>query len=211
MRVEIFFSNRALKVPDPPSEWSLHPRVAKQIFQRLGTPHIDLFAMPENAKLPVFVAPLAEPKAYAEDALAISWEGLWAYAYPPTSIMNKVLEKVLTANVDLILIAPAWPTQAWFPVLLNLSVRNPLRLPVLPNLLKQTNKQLFHSNPAHLRLHAWLLQNRLSPGKVSDQISQVEFWDLKESLPESSMLADGTCFLLGAKGNREIHSEPLFP
>ena len=32
-------------------DWSLHPGVARQIFQRYGSPEVDLFASEENAKL----------------------------------------------------------------------------------------------------------------------------------------------------------------
>ena len=63
------------------TEWSLLPRVFKQICQKWFTPHIDLFAT--NHKLPLYVSPVPDPNAWDTDALNISWMGLTAYAYPP--------------------------------------------------------------------------------------------------------------------------------
>jgi len=143
-----------------PSEWSLHPSVVREIFKIWETPMVDLFATSQNNKLPLYVSPLPDPQALAEDALAISWENMWAYAYPPTSIMTKVLEKIMSTNCHIILVAPAWPGQPWFQDLLRLSIREPLRLPEWRTLLKQTGKNVFHTNPGHLRLHAWNLQNK---------------------------------------------------
>jgi len=144
-----------------PSEWSLHPQVVQDIFAEMGRPMIDLFATAQNAKLPVYVLSRPDPLAYAEDALAIDWNGIWAYAYPPTAILSKVIEKVMVSSGKLILIAPCWPAQSWYQDLVRFSIRPPIQLPLKPTLLKQTGKDIFHSNPERLNLHAWLLQNSI--------------------------------------------------
>ena len=51
------------------TEWSLHPQVFKQICQRWFTPHVDLFATHLNHKLPLYVSPVPDPKAWDIDAL----------------------------------------------------------------------------------------------------------------------------------------------
>ena len=88
-----------------PSEWSLHPQVVKRIFTTWRTPMIDLFATNKNKKLPLYVSPLPDQEAWAEDALSLDWTGLDAYAYPPASIISKVLEKIMTEPCKIILIA----------------------------------------------------------------------------------------------------------
>jgi len=193
-----------------PGEWSLHPAVVKAIFKVWGTPHLDLFATKDNAKLPVFVSPLPDPEAWAEDALAISWTNLWAYAFPPTSIMVRVVEKILQSVCHIILVAPAWPGQSWFNLLLDLSTEDPLRIPVFPHVLKQTSKHVFHSNPAHLRLHAWNLQNKTSGNRDLTGMFLRESWVLSERLPEECMEPGGECFVLGVSKGRQILSKPLF-
>ena len=55
------------------TEWSLHPQVFKQICQKWFTPHVDLFATHLNHKLPMYVSPVPDPKAWDIDALNINW------------------------------------------------------------------------------------------------------------------------------------------
>ena len=54
------------------TEWSLHPQVFKQICQKWFTPHVDLFATHLNHKLPLYVSPVPDPKAWGIDALNIN-------------------------------------------------------------------------------------------------------------------------------------------
>ena len=61
----------------------------------------------------------------------------------------------------MLIITPAWPDQPWFPRLLKMSVKNPLLLPALKDLLKQPAKKLnplATQNP--LRLVAWTISDR---------------------------------------------------
>ena len=67
------------------TEWSLHPQVFKQIFQKWFTSHVDLFATHLNHKLPLYVSPIPDPRVWDIDALNINWTNLTAYAYPPTA------------------------------------------------------------------------------------------------------------------------------
>ena len=74
------------------TEWSLHPQVFKQIYQRWFTPHVDLFATYLNHNLPLYLSPIPDPKAWDIDALNINWMGLTAYAYPPTALLHRVIQ-----------------------------------------------------------------------------------------------------------------------
>ena len=76
-----------------PTEWSLLPEVFQALCNRWHQPQIDLFATRFN-KLPLFVSPVPDPMATAVDALSLSWENLDAYAFPPTAILGKVVEKL---------------------------------------------------------------------------------------------------------------------
>jgi len=57
------------------------------------------------------------------------------YAFPPFCLIGRVLAKVQRDRADMIIITPAWQTQAWFPKLLEMSIKHPLILPDIPNLL----------------------------------------------------------------------------
>ena len=109
------------------TEWSLHPQVFKQICQKWFTPHVDLFATHLNHKLPLYVSPIPDPKAWDIDALNINWTGLTAYAYPPTALLHRVIQKIRQCHCLIIVIAPGWPGMPWFWDLVQLSI--PLQLP----------------------------------------------------------------------------------
>ena len=91
------------------TEWSLHPQVFKQICQKWFTPHVDLFATHLNHKLPLYVSPVPEPRAWDIDALNINWTNLTAYAYPPMALLHKVIQKIKQCHCLIIVIAPGWP------------------------------------------------------------------------------------------------------
>ena len=75
------------------TEWSLHPQVFKQICEKWFTLHVDLFATHLNHKVPLYVSPVPDQNARDKDALNINWLGLTAYAYPPTALLHRVIQK----------------------------------------------------------------------------------------------------------------------
>ena len=62
--------------------------------------------------------------------------GLLAYAFLPIAMIPRVLEKVAQSrNCLVLLVAPLWPRQLWFPRLLELLVEELLRLPLRRDLV----------------------------------------------------------------------------
>jgi len=163
------------------AEWSLHPRVTTALWHLWGRPHVDLFATRDNFKLPTFVSPLPDELAWAVDAFAVSWEGLRAYAYPPTPLLPRVLAKLRQESAEVTLIAPWLPRRAWSLDLLDLCLEAPKALPVWTNLLRQPGSRIHHPNPGILRLHAW----RVSRAALLMPDSQRQ-WRL--ALPEGSFV-----------------------
>ena len=139
------------------AEWTLSNKVFQQIRSTFPYLEVDLFATCLNHQLPLYVSPVPDDQAWDTDALSINWEGLSAYAYPPTILIPQVLRKVEESDCLILLIAPNWPNQAWFPVLLNLLVEFPLVLPTHRRLLRQPQSNVYHTKPDALKLHAWLL------------------------------------------------------
>ena len=127
------------------TEWSLHPQVFKQICQKWFTPHVDLFATHLNHKLPLYVSPVPDPKAWDIDALNINWTSLTAYAYPSTALLHRVIQKIRQYYCLIIVVAPGWPGMPWFWHLVQLSTEIPLQLSVSTTLLKQSHNYVFHS------------------------------------------------------------------
>ena len=192
------------------TEWSLLQEVFQEICRRWHQPQVDLFATRFNNKLPLFVSPVPDPLAIVVDALSLPWEDLDAYAFPPTAILGKVVEKLQnTPCKRIILIAPGWPNMPWFWDLVTMSSQIPLSLPCLPNLLSQPFNQIPHRNLTNLNLHAWLLEPRQLRDRASLRQWQRELRLLKGSPPDQSMRQSGPFLQSGASLIRWTSGHPL--
>lgn len=140
-----------------PSEWTLAHNVLQPIWDQWGRPHVDLFATRFSKRLPIYVSPVPDPEAWAVDALSIPWSSLLAYAFPPFPILGKVIRKAREDQATLILVAPLWEAQTWFPDLLHLSHLDPIQLELGPHSIVQPRTGIPHGNPEVLNLHAWFL------------------------------------------------------
>lgn len=98
------------------TEWELNHNAFTKITRRFGYPHIDLFASRCNAKCTTYTTWRNDPDAWAIDAFTISWKEWSFYAFPPFSLITKVLQKIISDKAEGIVIVPYWPTQPWFPV-----------------------------------------------------------------------------------------------
>lgn len=143
-------------------EWTLAQPWADHVFQMYGHPHVDLFATAKNARLPVFCTRFFHPQAWAVDALALDWTGILGYAFPPWNLIHRVLIKLRDSRAAVLLIAPCWPRQPWFPLLLQLLVDYPFQFPPKHNLLTQLQGRISHPNVSSLHLTAWPLSGIIS-------------------------------------------------
>ena len=104
-------------------------------------------------------SPFRDPLAAGTDAFLQCWDGLQAYAFPPWSILPKVLAKLrVSPGLELTLIAPYWPQRPWFADLLHLSLAPPVALPLRRDLLRLPQSHCLYQGLPRLRLHAWRLR-----------------------------------------------------
>jgi hypothetical protein len=189
------------------TEWKLEPRVVRALWLHWDKPLIDLFATRENRQLPLYVSPIPDPQAIAVDALSMSWQSLYAYAYPPTAILMKVLTKLEGEHgCRMVLIAPNWPRQQWFPHLLELSTDHPRRLPHSERLLRQTNAHRFHTSPGTFQLHAWKLSSNTAEREAFQQRCRREWRDHKSNPPSQSTRVSGEDSVIGVVRGARIRS-----
>ena len=160
------------------TEWTLLQEIVDLVFKRWERPHIDLFATHLNKRLPVYCSPIPDPEAEAVDALSMSWKGIVGYAFPPPILIPRVLEKVASEDCIIILIAPHWPRQSWFPLLLRLLISQPIKLPEREDLLSQSRGRIWHPDPTALNLVAWKL-SRKDDFKRAFQSELLSLWLLK--------------------------------
>ena len=102
------------------TEW----RLADDSFRWLkenspwGEPSLELFANRLNRHLNRFVSPCDDSSAVATDALVVAWPDEVCYAFPPTTIVDRVALKMLQERPRrLLLVAPWLPRATWFPIL----------------------------------------------------------------------------------------------
>jgi hypothetical protein len=127
------------------TEWKLNEIIFENICKALFHPDIDLFASRLNKQLDNYVSWFPDPMAITSDAFFISWTKFKPYIFPPFSLTGRILQKLVEDEVrNAILIVPKWSTQSWYPKLLERLTGNPIRLPVVPNLLR-----LAHNNQMH--------------------------------------------------------------
>ena len=192
------------------TEWSLHQQIFNQICKVWHTPMVDLFATHLNYKLPSYVSPVPDKKAWKIDALNICWEGLDGYVFCPVAILPQVIQKIITYPCRMIVLAPGWPGMPWFWDLVDLSTRVPLRLPHWKTLLKQPHSNRFHNNVEYLNLHVWLLDSRNPILEDSHQRWQKELRHLRGNPQEKSINQGGPFMGNGAHRIRWTSPQQLF-
>ena len=150
-----------------PSEWTLHPMVMDQIIRTIGPLQVDLFASTLNARLPKYCSGVQDPAAWRIDAFSFQWKGFRSYAFPPISLIPRILRKIREDQARVVLIAPWWPRRNWFPELVGLLAGPQRTLPRRSDLIAQPISQTLHPRLSALHLTAWPLSGEPAPRRAS--------------------------------------------
>lgn len=140
------------------SEWELGSEFFKEIVKLFGQPEIDLFATFRNSKCDRFVSWRPDPYAENIDAFTLCWSNLVFYAFPPFSMILRVLQKISMDKAAGVLVVPYWPNQPWFPLYLSLLVKPMLVFKPNKNLLSFLGRP--HTLHPHLSLAAGFLSRK---------------------------------------------------
>ena len=208
----------------PHREWSLNPEVFRSL-SRLWPVQVDLFATSEKHQCSIYFSPFRDPLTAGTDAFLQPWDGLQAYAFPPWSIIPRVLAKLRESRgTELTLVAPYWSQRAWFPDLLHLSLAPLVALPLRPDLLRLPRSRSLYQGLPRLRLHAWRLRRFMRAAGFSSTVASQAFlsrrpssrkayqlkWQVYRSWchshghsvsrPSLAKVADFLCWLRSSKG-----------
>lgn len=118
------------------SEWMLGKRYFLRICSMFGQPEMDLFASYNNHQCEKYCSWLPDPNCYKADAFSFSWNEGILYAFPPFAMVGKVLQKIRDENATVIVVAPNWSTQAWYPYYIKMAISKIVYLGPNKNLLK---------------------------------------------------------------------------
>ena len=152
--------HRSRNLKNDRTEWMLDKNLFAEIIKVFGTPDIDLFASRLNRQLPNYVSWHPDPDAKYVDAFSLDWSKFYFYAFPPFSLLTRCLQKVIQDQAEGIIIAPAWPTQAWFTQLIKLSQNTPVRLKMSRSTLVLPMNDKQHPFWKNLHLKAYKLSAR---------------------------------------------------
>ncbi|XP_060741844.1 uncharacterized protein LOC132856323 [Tachysurus vachellii] len=152
-----FLSRQVLR----PGEWRLHPHVVERIWRIFGRAEVDLFASEESTHCPLWFS-LSHPAPLGLDALVWTWPSLRLYAFPPVALLPQVLARVRHDQVNLLLVAPRWPSRVWFTDLVSLLNGTPWEVPVRRDLLSQAQGAILHPRPEMWKLWVWPLRGTSS-------------------------------------------------
>ena len=132
-------------------------------LQFKGTADIDLFASRVSRQLPCYISWKLDPFSKGRDVYQRSWEYQNGYAFPPFSLIGRVLRKVQTDQAKLLLVTPTWQSQSWYPCLIQMSVDKPILIPQVEDLLMgfgQFQKKHPLIEKGKLRLVAWTISGK---------------------------------------------------
>ena len=94
--------------------------------------------------LAVLFAYRADPEAFAINAFHMSWQPYLFYAFPPFSLITRVLQKIQEEKATGLVLVLKSPTQPWWPKLMQMLIQLPVQLP------KNNDTLFLPSNPQEL-------------------------------------------------------------
>ena len=145
------------------TDWKLDPQVIKPFLSQCRT---DLFATRLTCQLKQYISWRPDPKAVHTNALNVNWHALKGYAFPPFNLLPVVLNKVLADHTELVLVAPVWQAQPWWPLLLSLLTQEPVLLPNKKYLLiNPSNPDQVHLMYPHLHLAVYHVSSNTTKQK----------------------------------------------
>ncbi|XP_060064741.1 uncharacterized protein LOC132545090 [Ylistrum balloti] len=196
-------------------EWHLAADIFEDLCLRFNRPCVDLFATRVNTQVNSYVSYLPDPTAIAIGAFTIPWSNFhMCYAFPPFSVLGRVLQKVEEEETpDILLVAPLWTTQPWFPALLRLLIDNPVILPNSRPILHLINKPGAIHPLQNLRLIACRLSGKVSKNEEFHRSLQTLSSPLGGNQLKSNMgsiSANGCHFVVGDRLIHFVHLSQCF-
>ena len=168
-----------------------------------------MFASALTFQLSKYCSRVQDPQAWAIDTMSFPWSGLRLYAFPPFSLLPRVLQKVAQDEADLLLIVPHWPQRPWFLRLLSLLVDFPRSLSPLPDLVHQPISLFPHPHPDRLHLLLWPLSGNVARRQAFLRGLPTLPPNLLGHSPDALMTLDWQASLNGVPSLRVIRILPL--
>ena len=171
------------------TEWSLPQDTFENICKILGNPQIDLFASRLNRKMNKFCSWYPDPEATHVDAFSVDLSNYsYIYCFPPFSLISRVLNMLeLHHNITMLLIAPVWQGQPWWPQMLRYLIAPPVLVPkhdrtlILPQCPEQLHKRRKTLRICALKLSANTIKLKVFQKKCQKSFNKSEWTRLNNN------------------------------
>ena len=155
---------------------------------------MDLFASRLSTQCPLYFSWRPDPYTLATDAFLQDWTAMKCYANPPWNLVGQVLAQVQSQHVQVVLVAPVWKTQPWFPMLPNMLIDHP-RL-IIPSLRKPVSVDPMPLLPQLAVWHISGISSEVKTFQKKLQHSSSSHGGLKQTSHMTHSLANGTAGVL---------------
>ncbi|MES9883156.1 MAG: reverse transcriptase domain-containing protein [Sedimenticola sp.] len=149
-------------------EWMLDRNTFLTISHIWGLPEMDMFASRANNQIQRYVSWKQDPNSEHVNAFTFNWSSIYFYAFPPFSLIGRAVQKLRRDRAECIMIIPLWPTQVWYPTVMELLVDHPVIISMTSRTLSIPNTDKVH--PLSKRLH--LVACRLSGKPLQNEVFQ---------------------------------------
>ena len=187
-------------------EWALKQDIFTAIIGPMGNCDIDLFATRKKCKLEKYVSYVPDKRSCAVNAFSISWKQYTNYAFPPLSIIRRVIQKLCEHLAEMILVALIFPSQPWFRQMLK-QVSGPyFLLPKTNNILYIPGTEKKHRLTT-MRLGAFQLSGNavlVQDYQKTLQISSCSHGDLPQKILKTKKAEEA---ISGHFAGANLHSE----
>lgn len=155
------------RVRNMDTEWQLADYAFNKITKKFGLPSIDLFASRINTKCEKYCSWERDPDAFAINAMTIDWRNEFWFAFPPFSLITKIIKKIRDEGSRGILVVPLWTVQPWFPEFKKLLVSEMMVFNPSIHLLISPCRKFIHPLSDNLSLACGILSGRRSKRRDS--------------------------------------------
>ena len=123
---------------------------------------LDLIASSLCHQLPRYIVWQPNLQSVATDAFKQDWKHQFLFAFPPFSMIGRLLSKVQKDQTNMIIVLPAWQSQSWYPTLSKRTFKNSILLPNHPKVLVIPEWKIHPLiQNSSLRLVAWLVLGKV--------------------------------------------------
>ena len=165
----------------------LDSNVFWQLAKLWGKPTMDLFASRLNCQISKFASWKPDPDAVVIDAFSIPWSNEYYYMFPPFSLITRCVQKNINDQSECLIILPLWPTQIWYPLVMELLIQRPVLLPRKRKLLSIPQTDKIHPLQNQMRLIACRLSGEITKVKEFREMQPISYLHLGEEVRRSNI------------------------